>query len=138
MTEDPGSKFDQNIEGPVNKLSLPSWGGPLGGLFVDDRVDARSYWAHEIGHHKHLEHAADVIANVAQHDRATNTVDNAVTTAANVKSRKWDRACIMGYVCQDDDNTKPDAGYFCGKCLLKLRGWKIQGLADPAGNLAGP
>jgi hypothetical protein len=85
-----------------------------------------------------MEHAADVIQVPAQHDRATNSVDNAVTTDPDADSQKWDRACIMGYICQDDDNTKPDAGYFCGKCLLKLRGWKVEGLADPAGNLAGP
>ena len=138
MTADVGSKKARIVSGPVAKLSLPSWGGPLGGLFVDDGVDARSYWAHEIGHHKHMEHAADVIQVPAQHDQAINSVDNAVTTDPQPKRRTWDRACIMGYVCQDDDNTKPDAGYFCGKCLLKLRGWKVQGLADPAGNLAGP
>lgn len=85
-----------------------------------------------------MQHAADQIVVEAQHDRATNTVDAAVTTDPDADSQKWDRACIMGYVCQDDDNTKPDAGYFCGKCLLKLRGWKVEGLADPAGNLAGP
>jgi hypothetical protein len=139
MTEDPGSKQDRISAGPVTDgLSLPSWGGPLGGLFADVTVDPRSFWAHEIGHHKHMEHAADVISVPAQHDQATNSVDNAVTTDPKPKKRKWDRACIMGYVCQDDDPTKPDAGYFCGKCLLKLRGWKVQGLADPAGNLAGP
>lgn len=138
MTADPGSNQPRIVDGPEAKLSLPSWGGPLGGLFLDDGVDARSYWAHEIAHHKHLEHAADVISEETQHDRATNTVDNAVTTDPDPDSQRWDRACIMGYICQDDDNTKPDAGYFCGKCLLKLRGWEIEGLADPAGNLAGP
>lgn len=138
MTEDPGSKVDQEIEGPEERLSYASWGGPLGGLFLGSDKDPRSYWAHEIGHHKHMEHAADQISVEAQHDREINTVENAVTTDADADSRMWDRACIMGYICQDDDNTKPDAGYFCGKCLLKLRGWQVEGLVDPAGNLAGP
>jgi hypothetical protein len=138
MTADPGSKKPRFVAGPINKLSLPSWGGPLGGLFLDFEVDPRSYWAHEVGHHKHMEHGADVIQVPAQHDRATNLVDNAVTNDPDADSQKWDRTCIMGYICQDDDNTKPDAGYFCGKCLLKLRGWKVEGLADPAGNVAGP
>jgi hypothetical protein len=28
-----------------------------------------------------------------------------------------------------------EALYFCGKCLMKNRGWAVQRIADPAGNL---
>ncbi len=135
MIADPGSKTPQQIAGPTAKLGLPSWGGPLGGLFLDTDEGPRTYWSHEVGHHKDLEHAGDVIAVGAQHDRAANTVDLVVAGDADVNSQKWDRDCIMSYV---NTETGLDQAYFCGKCLLKLRGWKVEGLVDPAGNLAGP
>lgn len=130
-----GSRTAQEIAGPRADLGLPSWGGPLGGLFLDTKEGPRTYWAHEVGHHKNLEHAGDVITNPAQHDRAANTVDAAVAADPDVNSQKWDRDCIMSYV---NTETGPDQAYFCGKCLLKLRGWKVEGLADPGGHLGGP
>jgi len=24
--------------------------------------------------------------------------------------------------------------YFCGKCILRMRGWKVEGLGQPGGN----
>jgi hypothetical protein len=116
-------------------LSLPSVGMGLGTLFLDTNEGPRTYWAHEVGHHKHLEHAGDVIQNPPQHDQAANTVDATVQRATDPKSRLWDRDCIMSYV---NTESGPDAAYFCGKCLLKLRGWKVEGLANPAGNVSGP
>jgi hypothetical protein len=132
-----GSRTAQEIAGPKADLSLPSWGGPLGGLFLDTKEGPRTYWSHEVGHHKNLEHAGDVITvpNVPQHDQAANTADLAVAADPDTQSRMWDRDCIMSYV---NTETGVDRAYFCGKCLLKLRGWKVEGLADPAGNLAGP
>jgi len=62
-------------------------------------------------------------------------VSAAVQAAGDVNTQKWDRDCIMSYVNTDAGD---DRGYFCGKCLLKLRGWKVEGIADPAGNVAGP
>ncbi len=96
-----------------------------------------------MGHHKHLEHAGDKIGhatNAAQHDRAPNTVDPNVAADLDPNSQKWDRDCLMSYVNTDaiDASGVDDRGYFCGKCLLKLRGWKVEGIADPAGNVGGP
>ena len=132
-----GTRTPQEIAGPRADLSLPSWGGPLGGLFLDTKEGPRTYWSHEVGHHKNLSHAGDVIdpANVPQHDQAANSVDAAVAADANAASQMWDRDCIMSYV---NTEVGADRAYFCGKCLLKLRGWKVEGIADPAGNLAGP
>jgi hypothetical protein len=137
MIADGGSRTPQDIQGPTASLGLPSWGGPLGGLFLDTTEGPRTFWAHEIGHHKHLTHAADVIAvsDIPQHDQAANTVDGTVSSDARPKARQWDRDCIMSYVNTETGN---DGAYFCGKCLLKLRGWKVEGLGDPAGNLTGP
>ena len=122
----------QKIAGPVPDLSLPSWGGPLGGLFLDTKEGPRTYWAHEVAHHKILEHAGDVIIHPVQHDQAANA---AVSGATDPLGRLWDRDCIMSYI---NTETGDDRAYFCGKCLLKLRGWKIEGLADPAGGETGP
>jgi hypothetical protein len=95
-----------------------------------------SFWAHEVAHHKHFEHGGDVIQVPAQHDRAANTVDATVQADPDVDSQKWDRACVMSYKSVE---TGLDRAYFCGKCILKMRGWKIEtGIADPAGNEAGP
>lgn len=129
------TKRVQKIAGPMKDLSLPSWGGPLGGLFLDTKEGPRTYWAHEIGHHKILEHAGDVIIHPNQHDQAANTVDATVQSYSDPKGRLWDRDCIMSYI---NTETGDDRAYFCGKCLLKLRGWKIEGLADPPGNQTGP
>jgi hypothetical protein len=137
----------QVIVGPLASLSLAALGSPLGSLWLMSGAGPRTFWAHEVGHHKHLEHAGDVIVVPAQHDHTSNTVEPALNlpppnnTPAN--SAKWDRTCIMSYV---NTESGPDKAYFCGKCILKLRGWKIEGsgaaagdiIGDPASGLTGP
>jgi len=48
----------------------------------------------------------------------------------------------MGYVRTGFGAADLDRGYFCGKCILRLRGWIVEtGGVDtnkPAGNVAGP
>ncbi|HTE43627.1 MAG TPA: hypothetical protein VK636_00175, partial [Gemmatimonadaceae bacterium] len=136
-----GAPTAQEIAGPSAALPLASWGGPLGSLFLDTREGPRTFWSHEIGHHKHLEHAGDVISTPAQHDRAANA-GTLGATPRGANHHEWDRDCIMSYINSETafrlTATDDDRGYFCGKCLLKLRGWKVEGLADPAGNLIGP
>jgi len=47
----------------------------------------------------------------------------------------WDRYCIMSYASsQYPGGTE----YFCGKCLLRNRGWKVQGLGYPGANYSEP
>ncbi|HEY3738725.1 MAG TPA: peptidoglycan-binding domain-containing protein, partial [Bryobacteraceae bacterium] len=134
MTVDPGSRTVQQISAASARIGLPSWGGTLGGLFLDTTTGPRTYWSHEIGHHKHLTHAGDVITGptIVQHDQSTNP---AIVDARGAKYKKWDRDCIMSYI---NTEAGPDAAYFCGKCILRLRGWKVEGLADPASNVGGP
>jgi hypothetical protein len=119
----------------VKQLNLPSAGEALGVLMCGSAMGAFSFWAHEVAHHKHFEHAGDVIQVPAQHDRAANTVDATVQAVTDENSKKWDRACIMSYVSTESGL---DKAYFCGKCVLKMRGWKVEGIADPAGGEAGP
>jgi flagellar hook assembly protein FlgD len=46
----------------------------------------------------------------------------------------WDRCCTMSYVdlC-DTHEPAVDGTYFCGKCVLRLRGWKVQAIAGGPG-----
>ena len=134
MIADGGSRTAQQISAHSDTIGLPSWGGTLGGLFLDTTEGPRTFWAHEIGHHKHLMHAGDVItaSTLTQHDQAGNP---AIVDNRGVKYRKWDRDCIMSYI---NTEAGPDAAYFCGKGILKLPGWKIDGLADHAIKISGP
>lgn len=101
-------------------LPLPAVGGPLGVGFVFEGDDLAN-WAHEIGHHRHMEHAASAPgAKTAQHDSQPNP--NITDPATKVEDRNWDSACVMGY---------GDKLFFCGKCVLKNRGWKVEGIALP-------
>jgi hypothetical protein len=87
--------------------------------------------AHEYGHHKHLHHTAGVWNNPvprAQHDYTQNTVAGPGT---------WDKRYMMSYFKNPDANENVGGydrnRYFCGKCILKLRGWKVESLPAVAG-----
>jgi hypothetical protein len=131
-----GTLTNQVIYGPLSGIGLPAVGAALGGSWIFTETKPEATWAHEIGHHKHLEHAASGPgAKVAQHDSAANAnVTNPPETVA--LKRNWDRCCIMSYTSDDGAN---DRLYFCGRCILKLRGWKVEPNAlSVAGALNGP
>jgi len=116
-------------------LPLPAVGVSLGAcwLFTGRRT---AVWAHEIGHHRHLEHAQ---ANAGSTDPAPGAKNQQHDSEANPHQagapsphqRGWDRFCIMSY----DSSFTPA---FCGKCLLKNRGWAVETIANPNGNLEDP
>ena len=66
---------------------------------------------------------------------------------AKAADGNWDRACIMSYTSVE---TGPDTAVFYGKCILKLRDWKVEGtggaatansgdkLTNPAPGVQGP
>lgn len=124
-------------------LPSPSCGFPLG-VFWNFAGDA-SLWAHEIGHNRHYEHSADAPVNPDgkardYHDSATNPfITHADEKAEN---KGWDRACLMSYV-SDVADTKSSPTYdgerdlpcFCFKCVLKNRGWKLDAVPMPKGDL---
>jgi len=112
-------------------LPLSAIGLPLGGCWLFRPRDAAT-WAHEMGHHRHLEHAqgsasekAPAGANKAQHDSAMNPN---LSSAKFDHQKCWDRFCVMSY-----DDSQPQA--FCGKCLLRNRGWAVEGITNPDGKL---
>ena len=139
-------------------IPLPAVGVSMGAtwLFTSGGADV---WAHELGHHRHLEHApaypgvqgsatahplgrsariagvwhkcgAAPGAKAAQHDGVLNpalAAEPATDPVHPDKDRGWDRDCIMSY-------THGEPLYFCGKCLLKNRGWAVEGLPDLGGD----
>ena len=122
-----------------NMLGLPAAGEAMGGLWLFCTYPRGvSTWAHEIGHHKHLEHGPGGGGYILAHHDSQANPNPPVSTATNPINRNWDRVCIMGYTRTGLNLADPDRGYFCGRCILKLRGWKVQGLALPASGSGGP
>ena len=111
----------------------PRVGVPLGATWLFD-ADAET-WAHVVGHHRQFEHAAstpgaqweqtppEVGAPVAQHDNDVNTLQWALPHA-HTGDERWDRDCIMSY-------TTGETLTFCGKCVLRNRGWKVAAIGSP-------
>jgi peptidoglycan hydrolase-like protein with peptidoglycan-binding domain len=103
-----------------------------------------AYWAHEVGHNRHLEHCQcqlDGAGNTSydtagvlnqpggfknnQHDSEPNPAIVGVEQEISA----WDRACMMSY-------NDFDPNYFCGKCVLKSRGWAVETIVNPPGNVS--
>ena len=126
----------------TDMMGLPAAGESMGGLWLFCTYGRGvSTWAHEIAHHKHLEHGPGGGGYVnAQHDSVTSTL--APLNGFAAPRNQWDRVCMMGYVRTGANAADVDRGYFCGKCILKLRGWVVQtgGVHNnrPAGGVAGP
>ena len=108
-------------------------------------------WAHEVGHHRHLEHAADApVGGLADqqrrdrlHDYETNTTAAGFQISTAALNQRWDRCCVMSYVHllkgKGDLAADPnlDRTCFCGKCVLRNAGWKVETIKDST-NLDGP
>jgi hypothetical protein len=115
-------------------LPAPSLGNPLG-MAWNFHGDAE-LWAHESAHCRHMEHAGNAPgANGSQHDPVVNTTFNwAAINEVTADGQHWDRACLMTYA-----NHRPtydaarDKLALCGKCALKLRGWKVESISNPGG-----
>ena len=119
---------------PNEALPWNHAGMSLGGLFVCSDDAKAETWAHEFAHHRHLEHAEKTGGTKKRkmHDSRRNTLAGDFPADDPALRKQWDRVCVMGYV----RHTPPkDLKYFCGKCMLKLRGWAVEPLARPARNV---
>lgn len=122
------------IETGEPSLVNTAMGLALGGsiLITLNNNEDWPWWTHEIGHNRHLQHAGGEGGfQVAQHDSTPNTHDGRISAQPPKKSQ-WDRVCTMTY--QDSRLAGPfgdDRQQFCGKCVLKGRGWKVENLPDP-------
>ncbi|HYP07406.1 MAG TPA: hypothetical protein VER03_14330 [Bryobacteraceae bacterium] len=124
-----GNRVELTKAGPsyYTGIPVPSIGNPLG-VSLNTKADAE-LWAHELAHNRYMEHAANAgSANNAQHDHQGNTHFNFAginETVATVQG--WDRACLMTYVTHlATYSAARDKRVMCGKCFLKVRGWKLQ------------
>ena len=123
------------------KLWLAALGMEMGGVFLfhDMRPEG---WTHEIGHNRHMEHsqaqggqaARPAGFKNAQHDTRRNTNLIVAGGRPRAHNRDWDRNCIMSYT-QDGATQRR---FFCGKCLLKLRGWGVERIRNPASGIQDP
>jgi hypothetical protein len=126
---------------------LRGWGDGMGGTAIGQALGVSilhvgfkrpaDVWAHEVGHNRHFEHASANPGssppggyNNAQHDSRRNTVDpaphpNHAGRTHRHKDHGWDLNCTMSY-------NDTEAQFFCGKCILKNRGWAIQRMVNPA------
>lgn len=113
-------------------LPLPAVGVALGATWLFTSSDAET-WAHEVGHHRHLEHSASAPGATANlHDSQSNSTQNWVALGVtDVADQNWDTMCIMSYA------SAPDL-CFCGRCVLRNRGWRVTGLGFPGAAVKEP
>lgn len=113
-------------------IPVPSIGNALGVSMNSD--GNHELWAHELGHNRYLEHAANAGGpNDADHDHAPNGSFNWAGLPETVATAQgWDRTCLMTYVTHlKTYSAVRDRRIMCGKCNLKVRGWKLASLVDP-------
>ena len=121
----------------LTALGLPAVGSALGATWLfwqgENPERLKSVWVHEVMHHRHGEHAASAPgANATLHDAQNNsrvTAWNPLGTSNIAADHRWDRNCIMSYA-----DVHGELGCFCGKCLLRNRGWMVGALATPGAN----
>ena len=127
------------IETGYDQLPVPSLGNPLG-VAWNTKASAE-LWGHELGHTRFMEHAGNAGgANNAQHDPTINSGFNwAAINETTADGKHWDRACLMSYADHRPtyDATR-DRRFPCGRCALKIRGWKLAGVATPAAGVKDP
>ena len=105
-------------------------------LYMADLGTNTRTCAHEFGHHRHLRHTR--LATAGETDVALNSHHDAVPNPGKAGD-PWCWRCMMSYA------PNPGVGggydplrYFCGRCALKLRGWRVMGLPAVAGGMADP
>jgi hypothetical protein len=111
---------------PVGRIGYVSSAHPMGFVWQFDTHND-GILAHEIGHTRHLAHSDAAKGNSIRPDGANHlhhdTVENPrCEDQAEDHNDNWDLFCMMGY-------SNAGGQYFCGPCMLRLRGWKIEELS---------
>jgi peptidoglycan hydrolase-like protein with peptidoglycan-binding domain len=89
-------------------------------LNLDNNAEVNDYTAHEGGHARFLYHHTFVDETVPPH--SANSANPNHHDAANLK-------CTMSYT-KAPDNMQTLIKQYCGKCLLRLRGWNVLALPN--------
>jgi len=94
----------------LGSMNLPAVGIGLGATWLFTTSDENT-WVHEVGHHRHLEHAASGPgAKPALHDSEANDVLLATPAAPAVATQGTAGAKTYGYQIIATDGTKPISG----------------------------
>jgi flagellar hook assembly protein FlgD len=135
------------IGGNIDSINLSAIGLAIGSSWmfrgnIDD-------FPHEMGHHRHMEHASSAGGpRPAQHDSAPNPnvpagADLIEDDNTNAQERQWDRRCVMSYNDRDASSKAPGNPdrptlLFCGKCAMRIRGWKFGAIPNPGDDVREP
>jgi len=118
-------------------LPLPAVGKALGATWLFTTGVSPETWVHELGHHRHLEHAGNAPGsqynlksrrpNTELHDSESNSIPNWIAVGGVAATHRWDKQCVMSY--------ERNKLYFCGKCQLRNRDWKVQVQGYPGSDI---
>jgi hypothetical protein len=135
-------------QGYGGQLPVPSLGDPIGVSYNFDGT-AR-LWTHELSHNRYYEHCANAPGAYDPHHDHVNNPDPVVSADAFARppapdgdgtnaARQWDRCCTMTYVTHlSSYDAVKDQAFFCFRCVLKNRGWKLAGVASPPAGVTEP
>lgn len=126
-------RADMTIQG----LNTPACGFPIGVFW--NFLGASELWAHELGHNRHYEHAADAFGLPDRWDYHDHQLNPAFSRSNEKPDNScWDRSCLMSYIpkVQNQSNrpsydTTRDKPCLCFKCALRNRGWRLRPLVNP-------
>jgi len=124
-------------DGMFHGLNTPSCGFPVGVFW--NFLGTSDLWAHELGHNRHYEHAADAFGLVDRRNSHDNRGNDAfVGTNEKAENSAWDRCCLMSYITDVLDSTNAssynqanDMPCLCFKCVLRNRGWRLVPVVNP-------
>lgn len=94
----------------------------------DSHFDKVPTWPHEYAHCRHLQHSSAHLGSSGSpdnpdDDQHDSTFNPNLTFGLPAKDDGWDQACSMAYT--------PGDRFFCGKCVMKLRGWSVENAINP-------
>jgi hypothetical protein len=128
-------------DGVFQGINTPSCGFPVGVFW--NFLGTADLWAHELGHNRHYEHAAEAFGLADRwdsHDHRTN--DDFSGSNEKPENTCWDRACLMSYITDVTDKSSAasyddaeDTPCLCFKCALRNRGWRLVPLKNPPKDL---
>jgi hypothetical protein len=124
-------------DGVFDGLNTPSCGFPIGVFW--NFLGTADLWAHELGHNRHYEHAADAFGLPDRWNYHYHQPNSAfIGRQEKAENTCWDRSCLMSYIGDVLDSLDAssydqanDIACLCFKCVLRNRGWRLDPVANP-------